>query len=243
MKSFSKVTITILILTFLLCQFVISFPVSQKKVITIQLTDADTVILTKQNDVKVNEEYNEINEESLDAYMNTVELPNIEISEIQFPEVQFPEVKVPEVKFPEIQFPDFGPIFEKIREFFEAIIKFITDNYIIFIIAIAIIVIAFLAPHLVIGFIYLLGFGAVGIIKGSFVAIGHSIGALGTCGAGILQLIGFGAGGIIKGSLVAICQSIGAIGAAGLQCLPVVIMVLGFTALIVYLTVTKNYSS
>ncbi|RIB11545.1 hypothetical protein C2G38_100981 [Gigaspora rosea] len=118
--------------------------------------------------------------------MNTVELPNIEISEIQFP-----EVKVPEVKFLEIQFPDFGPIFEKIREFFEAIIKFITDNYIIFIIAIAIIVIAFLASHLVIGFISLFGFGAIGIVKGSFVAIGKLIGALGTCGAGILQLIGF----------------------------------------------------
>ncbi|CAG8829994.1 38980_t:CDS:1, partial [Gigaspora margarita] len=192
----------------------------------------DTVILTKQNqnDVKFNEEYNEINEESLDVHMNTVELPNIEMTEIQFPEVQFSEVKVPEVIFPEVKFPDLGPIFEKIREFFEAIIKFITNNFIIVIIAIGIIVIAFLAPHLVIGFIYLLGFGAIGIIKGSFVAIGQSIGALGTCGAGILQLIGFGAGGIIKGSLVAICQSTGAIGAAGLQCLPVVIMVFGFTA-------------
>ncbi|CAG8501090.1 42532_t:CDS:2 [Gigaspora margarita] len=205
----------------------IIFPVFQKKVITIQLTDADIVILTKQNDVKVNEEYNEINEEFLDVYMNTVEFPNIEMSEIQFPEAQFPEAiikfitdnlgsileKIREVFEAIIKFitDNIGPILEKIREVFEAIIKFITDNYII-IIAIGIIVMAFLAPHLVIGFIYFLGCGSIGIIKGSFVAIGQSIGALGTCGAGILQLIGFGAGGIIKGSLVAICQSIGAIG-------------------------------
>ncbi|CAG8557491.1 8266_t:CDS:2 [Cetraspora pellucida] len=217
MKSFSKVTITILI--FVLCQFVISLPIPQKpsKALTLQLTEDVTVILTG---------HNAVNNEPSDVYMTIVELSNIEISEnqspevnfseIQFPEIKFseiqlPEVKVPEIQLPEIQFPSLEPIFEKIREFFETIVKFITEYYIIFIIGLLIIVISFISPWLVIGFLRLLGFGAIGIIKGSWVAIAQSCGALGTC-APILGSVGFGIIGIIKGSLIATCQSIAAIG-------------------------------
>ncbi|CAG8563185.1 3545_t:CDS:1, partial [Cetraspora pellucida] len=228
MKSFSKVTITILI--FVLCQFVISLPIPQKpsKVLTLQLTEDVTVILTG---------HDAVNDEPSDVYMTTVELSNVEISENQSPEVKFseiqlpdevkfseiqlPEVKLPEIQLPEIQFPSFEPIFEKIREFFETIVKFITEHYIIIIIGFLIVVISLISPWLLLGFLRLLGFGAIGIIKGSWVAIAQSCGALGTC-APMLGSVGFGIIGIIKGSLIATCQSIAAIGVGGLKLLPVI---------------------
>ncbi|CAG8634660.1 8032_t:CDS:2, partial [Racocetra fulgida] len=157
--------------------------------------------------------HNEVNEEPSDVYMTTVEHPNVEISEnqspevkfseIQFPEVQFPEVKLPEVKFPEIQFPSLEPIFEKIREFFESIVNFISEHYIMIIVVITIIVISIISPWILLGFLRLLGFATEGIVKGSLVALAQS--------ARALPIIGFGVAGIIKGSLVAICQSIAAI--------------------------------
>ncbi|CAG8447566.1 13115_t:CDS:1 [Cetraspora pellucida] len=166
MKSFSKVTITILI--FVLCQFVTSLPISQKpsKVLTLKLTEDVTVILTG---------HNAVNEEPSDVYMTTVELSNIEIfenqspevkfSENQSPEVEFSEIKLPEVKFSEIQFPSLEQIFEKIQEFFETIVKFITKYYIIIFVGLLIIVISFIFPLLLLEFLECLGFVATGITK------------------------------------------------------------------------------
>ncbi|CAG8488264.1 14265_t:CDS:2 [Dentiscutata erythropus] len=136
-------------------------PTPQKptKVLTIQLTDDVTVVLTG---------HNEVNEPS-DVYMTTVELPDVgvsenqspevKVSEIQLREVEFPEVKFPEVKFPEIQFPSLEPIFEKIREFFGAISigALGTCGATIF---------------------HVIGCGTFGIVKGSLVAICQSIAAI-----------------------------------------------------------------
>ncbi|CAG8644714.1 25160_t:CDS:2 [Dentiscutata erythropus] len=160
MKSFSKIKITILILIFLSCQFVIGSPVFQKptKELTKQLTDEDT----KHNEVKDDEEYDWINEENFDIYMTTVELSNIEMLEFQLPEVQFPEIQSTEVQSAEIQF---EPILEKIREAF----GFIGGLGTCFV-----------------GVCRLLGCGAAEEDEGACVIILRSLGAI---GAGALKLL------------------------------------------------------
>ncbi|KAF0425710.1 hypothetical protein F8M41_006285 [Gigaspora margarita] len=227
MKLFSKVTFTILILIFLLCQFVTSFPTFQKKASTIQITDEDTDILTKHNDIDVNEEYNKINEESLNVFLNMVELPNIEISEIKSSEIKSSEI-------------DFDPILEKIREAFAVIIKFITNNIIIIIIMVVIIVMSIIFPRHLIGFIRLLGHGVREIIRGCVAAISQSISGIGTCGAGICRLFGCGTNGIDDGGCVGICQSFSDICIGGLKLLPVIIVVVGLTMLYLYITGKKE---
>ncbi|CAG8714411.1 4976_t:CDS:2, partial [Dentiscutata heterogama] len=281
MKPFSKAAITILI--FVLCQFVISFPIPQKttKVLIIQPIDDVAVVLTGANEVNdessgvymtteelpdvgvfenqsprkstkvltiqltndvtvVLTSHNEINGAPSDV--TTVELPDVRMSEDQFSEVTFSEIQFPEVKFPEIHF----TIFEKIREFFETIVKFITEIQLpeikfpevefpevkfpeIQFPSLEPIFEKFVNsleqyPWIFLGLLRLVGFSAVGIVKGSMVAIGQSIGVLGTCGATIFHVLGCGTVGIVKGSLVAICQSIATIGAGGLSLLPVVVM-------------------
>ncbi|RIB11549.1 hypothetical protein C2G38_2145533 [Gigaspora rosea] len=227
MKSFSKVTITILILIVLLCQFVTSFPTFQKKAPTIQITDENTDILTKHNDIDVNEEYNKINEESLNVFMNMVELPNIEMSEIKSSEIKSSEI-------------DLDPILEKIREAFAVIIKFITDNYIIFIIVVVIIVLSIIFPRHLIGFIRLLGHGVREIIRGCVAVISQSIGGIGNCGAGIGRLFGCDANGAEDGCCVVICQSFSDICVGGLKLLPVIVVVVGLTMLYLYITDQKE---
>ncbi|KAF0356338.1 hypothetical protein F8M41_014770 [Gigaspora margarita] len=127
MNSFSKVIITIL--TYFLCQFTIGLPISQQPTkVLIQLTDEVTVVLTNHNGV---------NKESSDVYMTTVGHPDVEMSK----KFQSTELKFPEIQFPEVKFPATDAVFEKIYELYEAIINFITNNYIIIIIIISVILI------------------------------------------------------------------------------------------------------
>ncbi|CAG8488245.1 14264_t:CDS:2 [Dentiscutata erythropus] len=240
-------------------------PQKLTKVLTIQLTDDVTVVLTGHNEIndKPSNVYTTTDQfpkvkffeiQFPEVKFSEFKFPEIHftvfekireffetivkfITEIQLPEIKFPEIEFPEVKFPEIQFPSLEPIFEKIREFFGAIVKFITEYFIIIIVVVIIIIISLLSPQIFLGFLYLLGFGAKGIIGGSLVAIAQSISALGicgACGAKILSMIGFGTLGILRGGLVAICQSIAAIGAGGLQLLPVVVMAVLFMILFFY---------
>ncbi|CAG8825386.1 19952_t:CDS:1, partial [Racocetra persica] len=134
---------------------------STRELIT-QPTDETTVVFTK---------YDKVNDKSLDVYTINAEYSSLKMLELDFPDIQMPTLNFSGVQLPKFNFSD---------------VQMPVKIVIIIIIGIVVIIASY---FLILGCAYCLGFGPVGIIAGSIVAICQSIGATGAPGPCLIVLV------------------------------------------------------